>query len=314
MPLHPFVAAMLAKQKEAGAPALSAGTPDAARALVAAGRPGLGSGADVARSRDLTVATRSGTIPARLLVPHGPVAGLIVYAHGGGWVVGAIDDYDTLGRELATRAGCAVLLPDYRLAPEHPFPAGLHDVEDTLLWAAATDLVGHGAPLVVAGDSAGANLATVATRRLRGQIAPVLQVLAYPVTDADLDSPSYQEFAEGFPPTRADMQWFFEHYAPKELRSTADVSPLRADDLDGMPLTVVVTAEFDVLRSEGEAYAEALSAAGAKVTTRRYPGVTHGFLRLHNNLDDAREAVTGIAAAVAEAAGAGPSGGLIGQE
>jgi acetyl esterase len=302
VPLHPFVAAMIAKQKEAGAPALSAGTPDAARALVAAGRPGLGPGADVAISRDLTIATRSGTIPARLLVPHGAVAGLIVYAHGGGWVVGAIDDYDILGRELATRTGCAVLLPDYRLAPEHPFPAGLHDVEDTLLWAASADPAGSGPPLVVVGDSAGANLVTVATRRLRGRIAPALQVLAYPVTDSDVDSPSYQEFADGLPLTRADMRWFFGHYAPEDLWSTADVSPLRAGDLDGMPPTVVLTAEYDVLRSEGEAYAEALSAAGAKVTTQRYPGVTHGFLRLHNHLDTAREAVLHIAGAVAEAA------------
>jgi acetyl esterase len=305
VPLHPFVAAMLAKQKEADAPALSAGTPDAARALVAAGRPGLGPGPDVAYSRDLTVATRSGTIPARLLVPHGPVGGLIVYCHGGGWVVGAVDDYDPLGRELATRTECAVLLPDYRLAPEHPFPAGLHDVEDTLLWAASADLAGSKSPFVVAGDSAGANLATVATRRLRGQIAPALQVLAYPLTDADVDTPSYQEFAEGLPLTRADMQWFFDHYTPKEQWSTADVSPLRAGDLGGMPPTLVLTAEYDVLRSEGEAYADALSAAGAKVTTRRYLGVTHGFLRLHNHLDTAREALLDIAAAVDEAAGPG---------
>jgi acetyl esterase len=302
VPLHPFVAAMLAKQKEAGAPALSAATPADARALVAAGRAALGPGPDMAQRRDLVVPTRSGTIPARLLVPHGSVAGLVVYAHGGGWVVGTIDDYEILGRELAARSGCAVLLPDYRLAPENPFPAGLHDVEDTLLWAASTDLAGPGAPIVVAGDSAGANLATVATRRLWGQIAPVLQVLSYPVTDADTDSPSYREFAEGLPLTRADMQWFYGHYAPEDIRATADVSPLRADDLSGMPPAVVVTAEYDVLRSEGEAYAEALSAAGAKVTTRRYAGVAHGFLRLHNHLDTAREAVLDIAAAVAEAA------------
>jgi acetyl esterase len=303
VPLHPFVAAMIAKQKEAGAPALSDGTPSDARALVAAGRAALGSGPDLALCRDLTVPTRSGTIPGRLLVPHGAVAGVVVYVHGGGWVVGTLDDYEILGRELATRSGCAVLLPDYRLAPEDPFPAGLHDVEDTLRWAALTDLAGPGAPVVAAGDSAGANLVTVATRQLRGQVVPLLQVLSYPVTDADFDSPSYREFATGLPLTRADMQWFFAHYAPTELWDTADVSPLRSDDLGGMPPTVVVTAEYDILRSEGEAYAQALSAAGAKVSTRCYAGVAHGFLRLHNHLDIAWEAVSDIAAAVAGATG-----------
>lgn len=186
--------------------------------------------------------------------------------------------------------------------PGAPVPCGLEDVEDvedTLVWAATSDLVGG--PIVVAGDSAGANLATVAIRRLRGRVTPVLQVLAYPVTDADFDSPSYGEFATGLPLTRHDMRWFFGHYAPEEAWGSADVSPLRADDLAGMPDAVVVTSEHDVLRSEGEAYAQALSAAGAKVSARRYTGVTHGFLRLHHHLDVAREALGDVAVAVTEA-------------
>jgi acetyl esterase len=301
MTLHPFVAAMIAKQKEAGAPALSDGTPADARALVAAGRGGLGPGPDLAESRDLIVPTRSGTIPARLLVPHGAVSGLIVYLHGGGWVVGSIDDYDTLGRELAFRSGCAVLLPEYRLAPENPFPAPLHDAEDVFGWVAGASLLGTDLPLVVAGDSAGANLATVAARRLRGRIDPVLQLLIYPVTDSDFATPSYHAFAEGLPLTRRDMRWFFGHYAPEADHSSADISPLRAADLHGMPPALVVTAEHDVLCSEGEAYAERLAAAGVPVTARRYPGVAHGFLRLHNHFDTAHEAVLDVAAAVVEA-------------
>lgn len=305
MPPHPFVAAMLAKQKEDGTPALSDGTPDDARALVAAGRAALGPGAEVARSTEVTVPTRGGTIPARLLVPHGDVAGVLVYLHGGGWVVGAPADFDSLGRELAARSGCAVLLPDYRLAPEHPFPAGLQDAEDVLTWVAGPEHPLGDLPLVVGGDSSGANLATVATRRLLGRVDPVLQVLAYPVTDADFDTPSHREFAEGLPLTRRDMQWFFGHYAPADAWMSPDVSPLRAADLVGMPPALVVTAEYDVVRSEGEAYAERMAAAGAKVLTRRYAGVTHGFLRLHNHVDTSRDAVHDVATAVAVATGRG---------
>lgn len=305
MALHPFVEAMIARQREAGAPALSDGTPADARALVAASRGALGPGPDMAESRDLTVPTRSGTIAARLLVPRGGVSGLIVYVHGGGWVVGTIDDFDTLGRELATRSGCAVLLPDYRLAPEHPFPAGLEDVEDVFAWAAGTvaGLVGTDVPLVVAGDSAGANLATVAARRLRGRVHPALQVLAYPVAAADLDTPSYRAFGTGLPLTGRDMEWFFDHYVPAGDRESADVAPLRAGDLEGMPPALVITAEHDVLCSEGEAYAGLLAAAGTKVDLRRYPGVAHGFLRLHNHLDVAREAILDVSTAVTAAVG-----------
>ena len=300
MALHPFISALLEKQKEAGAPALSAGTPADARALVAAGRVGLGEGPDMAHRRDLTIPTRSGGIPGRLLVPRGKVSGLVVYLHGGGWVVGAPDDFDALGRELAFRSECAVLLPDYRLAPEHPFPAALEDAEDTLRFATAStmDLVGAEVPLVVAGDSAGANLATVAVRRLRGELRPVLQVLGYPVTDSGMDTDSYQEFAEGLPLTRQDMAWFFDQYAPEGIRGSEDVSPLRAADLSDLPPALVVTAEHDVLRSEGEAYAARLTEAGVKAEVLRGAGMTHGFLRLHNHVDTAHQAVLDVAAAI----------------
>ncbi|MBW0103141.1 alpha/beta hydrolase [Pseudonocardia sp. KRD291] len=303
MTLHPFVATMLATQKEAGAPALSDATPAQARALVEAGRAAIGPGPEMARSREVAVPTRGGSLTARLHVPHGDVTGLVVYLHGGGWVVGTVDDYDTLGRELAHRSRCAVLLPDYRLAPEHPFPSGLEDTEDVLTWVGG-EAEFSGLPLVVAGDSAGANLATVAVRRLRGQVTPALQVLVYPVTDGARDTESYRDCAEGLGLGARDMAWFFDHYAPARDHLSPDVAPLRAGDLAGLPPTAVVTAEYDVLRSEGEAYAERLRAAGVDVTSKRYPGVTHGFLRLHNHLDVARDAVADIADAITTAVAA----------
>lgn len=306
MALHPFIAAMLATQQAAGAPALSDGTPDEARTIITAGRAALGPGPEMARSSEVSVPTRGGSVPARLLVPHGKVTGIVVYLHGGGWVVGAPADWDTLGRTLAAGSGAAVLLPDYRLAPEHPFPAALEDVEDVLLWVSGPDRpIGGdlrlGGPLVVGGDSAGANLAAVVTRRLRGRVDPVLQVLAYPVTDCHFDTPSYREHTAQPPLTAADMRWFLGHYAPPTAWASPDVSPLRAADLHAMPPTFVLLAEYDVLRSEGEAYAERLREAGVKVTTRRYAGVTHGFLRLHNHVDVARDAVQDVAAAVVDA-------------
>jgi len=303
MPLHPFLETMLANQRAAGVPALSAGTPADARALLAAGRAALGPGPDMAASRAVEVPTRSGSVPARLLVPHGTVSGIVVYLHGGGWVIGEAADYEILGRVLADRSHCSVLLPDYRLAPEHPFPAGLEDTEDVLTWVTAhgADLAGEAVPLVVAGDSAGANLATVALRRLGDRVDAALQVLAYPVTDTALDTASYAECAEGFGLSARDMAWFVGHYGPESIRSSPDVAPLRATDLAGLPPAVVVTAEYDVLRSEGEAYVDALAAAGVPVTHRRLAGATHGFLRLHNHIAEADAAVGEVAAAIADA-------------
>jgi len=300
MPLHPFIEKLLAQL--AGRPALSAGSPDDARTMVAAGRAVLGKGPDMHEVRDLQIPTRSGTIQARLLKPSADVRGLIVYLHGGGWVVGAIEDFDTLGRTLAAESGCAVLLPDYRLAPEYPFPAGLEDTEDTFLHVSReiTTLVGKRVPIVVAGDSAGGNLATVATRTLRGKADIALQVLIYPVTDFDLNTGSYKAHGEGLPLTTRDMEWFLRHYAPQDAWSRPEISPIRAD-LTGLPSALVITAEYDVLADEGIAYAKKLQQAGVPVTTRHVAGVTHGFIRLHNLFDVARDEINAMARHIAAA-------------
>lgn len=301
MPLHPVISQMFLKMAEAGRPALSAGTPSEARAMVAASRAALGQGPALHQVQELRLPTRSGTIAARLYTPSTHVEGLVVYLHGGGWVVGELDDYDTMVRTLAERSNCAVLAPDYRLAPEHPFPAALEDAEDAVTWAATRipELAGAEVPFLVAGDSAGANLATVVTNALAAYLPIVAQVLVYPVTDADTRRDSYLNCSEGMQLTRADMEWFFRHYAPSELHSDPRISPLRQPPRRDLPSTVVFTAEYDVLRDEGEAYARHLADAGVFVTLRRVDSLPHGFIRLHNLVDAADVALSAIAEAIA---------------
>ncbi len=304
MPLNTAIRQMFAKMVEAGRPAISAGTPADARTLTAAGRAALGKGPEMHEVKDLTLPTRGGPLRARLLRPTPNVNALVVYLHGGGWVIGEIDDYDTMARTLAARSGCAVLMPDYRLAPEHPYPAGLEDAEDALSWAAANGpaLVGARVPLLVAGDSAGGNLATVALLALHDRVAVDGQVLVYPVTDADFDRGSYRQWSEGMQLTRADMQWFFDHYAPAAQHAHPRISPMRHLNPPRLPPTIVFTAECDVLCDEGEAYAAHLAAGGTDVATRRMAGLPHGFIRLHNLVDAADAAVSAIAADLARLA------------
>ena len=293
MALHPFVVAMLEMMKDL--PALSAGSPEDGRAMVAAGRARLGAGPEMRVHRDLTLQGRSGAIPLRLMVPGGDPVGVIVFLHGGGWVLGALDDYDTYMRTLAARSGCAVLGVDYRLAPEHPFPAGLEDCEDALS-AVIAGKIGDlpAGPVILMGDSAGGNLAAACCARLPDRSAVALQVLYYPVTDCRFDRPSYSAHGTGLPLTAADMRWFFSHYAPPECWPDPAISVLRQKELAGLPPAIVITAEYDVLCDEGEAYAALLSKAGVPVVTRRIPGVTHGFIRLHGLFDLADEELSTI--------------------
>jgi acetyl esterase len=244
-------------------------------------------------------------VAARYLAPTDRPDGLILYVHGGGWVLGALADYETYARTLASETGYGVLLLDYRLAPEHPFPAGLQDCEDALAACLAGSIEGIlvTRPLIIAGDSAGANLITVAARRSSQSGAIAAQVLSYPVTDCDFTTNSYKAYGEGLPLTAHDMKWFFEHYAPDNLWKSPDISPLRTDDLSSMPPTVLVTAEYDVLCDEGEAYAQKLRAAGVPVTHRRLEGMPHGFVRLHNLLDVSRDEMRTLAGDIRAAGG-----------
>ncbi|WP_026449321.1 alpha/beta hydrolase [Actinopolyspora mortivallis] len=252
---------------------------------------------------DVETAGPDGTVPARVLHPVESPRALIVYYHGGGWVLGSVDEFEVFGRVLAARTGCSVVLVDYRLAPEHRHPAAVEDCWAALLWAdrERERLAAGPVPLLVAGDSAGGNLAAVVSARAAATATaqPSMQILVYPVTDCDLDTASYTAPENQVTLTRDTMIWFWDHYLPEvRARLAPEASPLRAEDLSGLPETVVLTAEHDVLRDEGEAYARRLEEAGVRVWQRRFPGQTHGFLTLVDTLPGSEAGLAYIAEAV----------------
>jgi acetyl esterase len=265
-----------------------------------------GPGEEVAEVRDLVVPGPRGAIPVRVFRPagEGPLP-LVAYVHGGGWAIGSIDGFDPLCRALANASGAVMASIGYRLAPEHPFPAGLEDVHAAVRWLAgnARELDGDPERLAIAGDSAGGNLATVTARRLRDEGASPLrfQALVYPVCDSALDTDSYRTSGEGFGLSALGMQRYWDLYLDGADRSQPDASPLRADDLSGLPPAFVLTVRDDVLRDEGEAYAHALEAAGVPVTLRRYDGAVHGFFRWLARSALSRRAVAEVGAALREA-------------
>jgi acetyl esterase len=253
----------------------------------------------VARTRDIHIASTHGhALAARLYVPHDGPRGLIVYLHGGGWVVGSVDDYHPLTATLAARSGFAVLSVDYRLAPDHAFPIPLEDARAALEWAASAEAAAAiGADvecLIAMGDSAGANLATVAARLHNEQHdrrRVDSQVLVYPVTGHDFTTASYDEFAEGNLLTRKDMQWFWNHYCPERAaRGDPLASPLETEDLGASPPALVMTAGRDPLRDEGEAYGLRLRDAGIPADVVRCEGLVHGFLAMIHQVPGAAKA------------------------
>ncbi len=280
MALDDDVAQVLAALADVQAPALGEGTPERARAnYAAAPKP---PGDPLPRVEDRIVPGPVGPIAVRLYAattePDLPV---LVFFHGGGWVVSSIDGHDSLARRLAERSGALVVSVEYRLAPEHPFPAPHDDCWAVTRWLAAHAAEWGGDPtrLGVAGDSAGGNLAAGVALRARDEGVPlVFQLLIYPCIDADAAGPSITENAAGYFLTSADMAWFWRQFVPPSEWSNPYAVPARASHLAGVAPALVQTAEFDPLRDEGEAYAAALAAAGTPVTCTRYPGVVHGFV------------------------------------
>jgi acetyl esterase len=240
----------------------------------------------MARVERVEIPAHSSPVQARFYVPGGvpaeQPAPLLVYFHGGGWVIGSLDTHDGLCRFLAAAAGTAVLSIDYRLSPEHPFPAAVEDSWAGFSWAAenAAALGVDPARIAVGGDSAGGNLAAVVSLLARGAggTTPAMQLLIYPVTDSAGELPSRRLFAEGFMLTKEDMDLFEGHYLPPGTDAhDPRVSILEIEDLSGLPPAYVTTAGFDPLRDEGEAYALRMREAGVKVALRRHPGLIHGF-------------------------------------
>jgi acetyl esterase/lipase len=242
---------------------------------------------EVAAVRALAIPGKAGVIPARCYRGYGAEDGAplpcLVYFHGGGWVCGDLDTHDAVCRGIANHARCSVVSVDYRLAPEHRFPAAVEDASAALAWIAANagTLDVDPGRLLAGGDSAGGNLAAVAAILARDAGGPALamQILVYPVTDLGLDGGSYARVGEGYGLTRGDMRWYRERY----VRGESDVadwraSPLRAGDLSRLPPAYVVTAGFDPLHDEGEAYAQRLVDAGVPVTYECFEGQIHGFL------------------------------------
>ncbi|MFT4066888.1 alpha/beta hydrolase [Paraburkholderia sp.] len=269
-------------------------TPDEARAAFARIGTILSAGADVRSTVALEIPVDGGTLRARLFVPDDHPQALLVYFHGGGWVVGGVDEFSPLGREIAAGASVAVALVEYRKAPEHPFPGPVYDAWQAAQWLAAhrAALLGADLPLFVGGDSAGANLAIAVTLLARREqtVSFAGQLLVYPVTDCVFDRPSYVAPDNQLLTTRDTMIWYWTHYAPADAaRQSSLASPLREPDLRGLPEAIVVTAEHDVLRDEGEAYARRLEQAGVPVHHLRAQGQMHGFLMMIGVLPGSRD-------------------------
>jgi acetyl esterase len=292
MTLDPAVQGMLALLESLNRPPMSEGTPEAARQAFRTLTVDLrqpDAVVQVGEVADLRVDGATGPLDARVYRPaevEGPVP-TVVFLHGGGFVIGDLDTHDNQCRWICREVGAVVLSVAYRLAPEAPHPAAADDSLAATRWAAANldDLGGDPARLVVAGDSAGGNLAAVVAQACRDGGGPDLaaQLLIYPAVDFDDDEathPSRVENAEGYFLTADDMRWFSDHYAGTTAdRRDPRLSPLHGD-LSGLPPAVVVTAQYDPLRDEGEAYARALEAAGVPVELRRYDGLIHGFFDL----------------------------------
>jgi acetyl esterase len=297
--LHPEVRALLEMMDAQGAPALESQDPIVARKDRVEGMKMLGGEPrPLGRVEDFSIPGPDGDVPVRLYaMEHGGVRPALIYFHGGGWVFGNLDTHDSVCRDLAAESGAVVISVDYRLSPEVKFPAAVNDSYAATLWIAANaERLGIDARRIsVGGDSAGGNLATVIAMRCRDAGGPALarQLLIYPATDlSSFDTASYRELAEGYFLTRAAMQWFTGHYlASGDQSRLPEASPLHAPNLSGLPPAFVITAEFDPLRDEGEAYAARLQQAGVPVTVKRYPGMVHGFVSMRGVVSGGRQAI-----------------------
>jgi acetyl esterase len=315
--LDPQARAFLDQLAAAGRPQLHELPPEVARAGASEMTAQLGGPPEAVEVvRELAIPGPAGNIPARLYVPAGAAPRpVLVYYHGGGFVIGSLDGWDPVMRSLANASGCAIVSVDYRLAPEHPFPAAVDDAYAAFEWVAANAAGAFGGDpnrLAVGGDSAGGNLAAVVSLLARDRSGPpiALQLLVYPATDQDFSRSSHQQFGTDHFLTIDMMRWFSAHYTGGGPTEDWRIHPLKATSLAGLPPVHVIVAECDPLHDEGVAYAERIRAEGGVATVVDYPGMIHGFFTFPAALTQGRQAIEDAGAALRESLGArcAPSG------
>lgn len=275
-------------------------SPAEARAAGVGGWAAFGRGPEMLQVVDAEVDASDGdSFSVRVLVPSTTARATVVYFHGGGFVIGEIDGFDTLARTLAVAADTTVVLVGYRLAPEHPFPGPIDDAWDAYAWVTSqlAHLPGGQGPWVVAGDSAGGNLAINTALRAAGtNVAAAAALLVYPVTDTDTERASYRAPENQLLIGRDSMRWFLDHYLGDQDRTDPRAAPVRATVLEDFPPTALVLAEHDPLLDEGREFAARLRAAGVAVQDRLFPGQMHAFFQMVNVLPASNEAITWLAA------------------
>lgn len=307
MPLDPQAQKILKEAAALGLPAYQDLSPTEARKQMLELAPPVDPLLSVKRVEDRSIPGPERDIPIRLYYPMGePPFPVLVYFHGGGWVIGDLETHHGFCHALAKTSNCLVVSIDYRLAPEYRYPAAVEDAYAATKWVAenAAGIQADADRLAVCGDSAGGHLAAVVAMMARDRKGPPikLQILIYPITDFNFNTPSYLENREGYVLTRDLMQWFWDHFIADEADANDPyVSPLRARNLSDLPEALIITAEYDPLRDEGEAYGEKMRAAGVNVKLTRYPGMMHAFIRMTAHLDKAKEALDEVSGTIREA-------------
>ncbi len=264
-------------------------TPQEARELSGKLKDFQGDGPTMVEEKWVKIDVEDGSIDAHILKPSHNPDGVLVYYHGGGWVIGKASDFEVLGKKLAQQANTTVILIDYRKAPEHPFPVGINDSYIALKWVEYNieEIAGKEVPLIIAGDSAGGNICAVLALKARDHSGPkiAMQILIYPVTDHNFENGTYSDPENQLMLEKQSMIWFWDHYLSRvEDRNTYEASPAQAKNFSGLPPAVVITAGHDVLREEGEKYASKLIEAGVSVKFKRFPDQMHGFFTMANIL------------------------------